>query len=921
VWPGKEGTVSEGIVAVALAIADDLWNQNQGEVQFFNAATGAFLGKETVGNLPDMVTFSPDGTKVLTANEGEPNEDYSFDPEGSISIIDLTNGVENAQIQEATFTNINAQIEDLKAEGVRIFGPHATVAQDLEPEYVTFSGDGQKAWVTLQENNAIAVVDIATATVESIKPLGFKDHSLPNNSLDVSDRDGGINIANWPIFGIYEPDTIASYTVDGQTYYVTANEGDARVRPSDDGILAGQDEGDIYNEEIRVGNASYILDPVAFPQGAELKLSENLGRLTVTNTLGQSDRAVFVSELSGDQEFTPVETTATGSSLAWIDDNGFLQINLTISNLDFGNLNGTPLTEITSDNVTLLHIHQGVRGANGGVVWNILGDSDTEITIAEDGTATITSVWQENTIPKTNQGEDTTFYFNVHTSGNPSGEIRGQLMGEVAYDEIYAFGGRSFTIWDSNGNLVYDSGNDFEQITAAQFPSLFNSQGQTDNFDTRSDNKGPEPEGVTVGTIDGRTYAFVGLERIGGVMVYDVTNPTAPNFVEYKAGMEDVGPEGLTFISGENSPHGRPLLVVTNEESNTTSIFEINVPAPIVKNIAFIAGENSEISLDPSNFSKNFIDPQNDPLNTVKITTLPENGTLKLSGVEVVAGAEINVTDLANLTFTPAADFNGQTSFLWNGSDGQQYANKEAKVNLRVMNVSGTSTELDDRLIGDKNDNLLSGAGGNDILKGNRGNDTLNGGDGNDNLNGGLGDDLIDGGTGVDRIIGQGNFDFTLTDTSLTGQGTDTFVNIEKASLFGGQGDNLLNAETFTLGDVVLWGNDGNDTLKGGDGVDFLYGGEENDLLYGGLGQDRLFGGDDADTFVLQANGDRDIIKDFTNGEDKLGLVNGLEFGQLTITGLNKGNNTLITDDQGNKLALLENVNPSSIDVSDFVTM
>ncbi len=1164
---GKEGTVSEGIVTVALAIADDLWNQNQGEVQFFNAATGAFLGKETVGNLPDMVTFSPDGTKVLTANEGEPNEDYSFDPEGSISIIDLTNGLENAQIQEATFTNFNAQIEDLKAEGVRIFGPNATVAQDLEPEYIAFSGDGQKAYVTLQENNAIAIVDIATATVESVKPLGFKDYntqtlktsffndadlpvigtsdtlgevllgglsglhfeginsengnlqfithpdigpsatgnrdvtgdgvddrvrtyflpdlqpqlirfeynpkdgslsivdqlsltrqdgtpltglpnlptddtgripidengnilaydplgadlegivkspdgsywmadeyrpaiyhfeangtlinrfvpeglpadlgtaafpevyntrvanrgfeaiayqddkvyafvqspfdnpssantstirilefdpqtqttigeylyiqedkgggsdkigdavatnqigeflvierdssteadskkvvfridltqatnlqSLPadilaegetfdsltleqlaakginpvtkevhtdlaavgytftdkpegltwinettiavlndndfaetgipiglgiitlntNNTLDASDRDGGINMANWPIFGMYQPDTIASYTVDGQTYYVTANEGDSRVRPSDDGILDGQDEGDIYNEESRIKDL--ILDPVAFPNAEELQADDQLGRLIVTTTRGDTD-----------------------------------------------------------------------------------GDGD--------------------------------------------------------YDQLYAFGGRSFTIWNSQGNLVYDSGNDLEQITAAQFPYLFNSQGDTDGFDSRSDNKGPEPEGVAVGTIDGRTYAFVGLERIGGVMVYDVTNPTAPHFVEYQAGMEDVAPEGLTFISGENSPNGRPLLVVNNEESNTTSIFEVNVPSPVVKNIAVIAAENTEISLDPANFSKNFIDYQNDPLDTVKITTLPENGTLKLSGVDVTQDAEINVIEMANLSFTPDADFNGQTSFLWNGSDGQQYATKEAKVNLRVMNVSGTSTELDDRLIGDKNDNLLEGAGGNDILRGNRGNDILNGGDGNDVFNGGLGDDLIDGGTGVDRLVGQGNLDFTLTDTSLTGQGTDTFVNIEKVSLIGGKGDNFLNAEAFTLGDVVLRGNDGNDTLKGGAGVDVLFGGDGDDLLYGGLGQDRFFGDDGADTFVLQANGDRDIIKDFTNGEDKFGLSDGLQFSGLSITGLNKGHNTLISDNEGNKLALLENVNPNLIDASDFVTM
>ncbi|MGI0482011.1 choice-of-anchor I family protein [Geminocystis sp. CENA526] len=586
---GKQGTVSEGIVAVALAIVETATgNQARGEVQFFDSTTGEFLGKQTVGFLPDMVAFTPDGTKVLTANEGEPNEDYTFDPEGSISIIDLSLGVADATVQEATFTAFNDQVDELRASGVRIFGPNATVAQDVEPEYITFSGDGTKAWVTLQENNAIAIVDIATATVESIVPLGFKDHSLEGNGIDPSDRDGMINIRPVPVFGMYMPDSIASYTVNGQTYYITANEGDARVRPTDDGILDGFDEGDIYNEEIRVGNARYILDPVAFPNASELKDNANLGRLTVTNTLGQSDRAIFVSSLDGTQEVNPVETEAMGNAFNFVDDNGFLQVELTVTGLDFGAFTGNFITETTDDDVTMFHIHQAVRGANGGVVWDILADPDTVITVNEDGTANITSTWQENTIPKTAKGEDTEFYFNLHTVANPPGEIRGQIIGEVAYDKIYAFGSRSFSIWDSEGNLVFDSGDDFEQITAEAFPDFFNASNSNNNFDDRSDNKGPEPEGVTVGTIKGQTYAFVGLERIGGVMVYNVTNPETPEFVEYintrnfeedpRSNLTDSGAEGLIFISAEDSPKGKPLLVVSNEVSNTTTVFEIEVP-------------------------------------------------------------------------------------------------------------------------------------------------------------------------------------------------------------------------------------------------------------------------------------------------------------------------------------------------------
>ncbi|BAZ09644.1 5'-nucleotidase/2',3'-cyclic phosphodiesterase [Calothrix sp. NIES-4071] len=427
--------VKNGTVAVAYAIRNTTTGaQLPGQVGFFNAVNGSFLNSLEVGNLPDMLTFTPDGMKVLTADEGEPNsygQANSFDPEGSVSIINLENGVTNATVQTASFTAFNSQIDALKAAGVRIFGPNATVAQDLEPEYIAFSGDGTKAYVTLQENNALAIVDIATATVTEIKPLGAKDHNIAGNAIDASDRDGAINIQNWPVFGLYQPDAIASYTVNGQTYYITANEGDARDYTG-------------FAEEVRVGSNSYVLDPTVFPNAATLKQNANLGRLTVTSATGDTD-----------------------------------------------------------------------------------GDGD--------------------------------------------------------FDRIEAFGSRSFSIWDSNGNQVFDSGDQLERITAAQVPSFFNSDGNftTPNFDTRSDNKGPEPEGVVVGVVNNRTYAFIGLERTGDVIVYEVTNPTKPQFIEYVNTPEDVGPEGLTFISADDSPTGKPLLVTANEISRTVAAFEFTPPVRI----------------------------------------------------------------------------------------------------------------------------------------------------------------------------------------------------------------------------------------------------------------------------------------------------------------------------------------------------
>ena len=425
--------VKNGIVAVAYAVVDATTKAQQtGRVSFYNAADGTFLNSVAVGFLPDMLTFTPDGTKVLVANEGEPNsynQATSFDPEGSVSVIDLAGGVANATVQNASFTSFNSQINALKAAGVRITGPGSTVAQDLEPEYIAVASDGLTAQVTLQENNAIAILDIASATITQIIPLGVKDHSQPGNGLDASDRDGGINIRTQPVFGLYQPDAIASFTANGQTYYITANEGDARDYTG-------------FAEEVRVGAATATLDPTLFPNAVTLKDNANLGRLTVSRTTSDKD-----------------------------------------------------------------------------------GDGDL--------------------------------------------------------DRIEAFGARSFSILDANGTLVFDSGDQLEQITATQAPTLFNSDGTAAGFDSRSDNKGPEPEGVTIGVINNRTYAFIGLERVGDVIVYEVTNPNKPVFVQYINTPEDVGTEGLTFISAADSPTGKPLLATANEVSKTVALFEVKPPVRI----------------------------------------------------------------------------------------------------------------------------------------------------------------------------------------------------------------------------------------------------------------------------------------------------------------------------------------------------
>ncbi|AHM61937.1 5'-nucleotidase [Flammeovirgaceae bacterium 311] len=419
---------------LAVVVVDGYHNEDgtykAGTAVFFDTH-GNYLRQVQVGHIPDMVTFTPNGQYAVVANEAEPNADYTFDPEGSVSIIDVS----NFSVRTADFRSFNDNIHP----EVRIFGPGATVAQDLEPEYITISHDSRTAYVTLQENNAMAVVDLKSARVLEIYPLGTKDHSLMANALDVSDRDGGIQFNPWPVKGFFMPDAIASYKHQGQTFLVTANEGDAR-------------DYDGYSEEARVKDLA--LDPAVFPDAKWLQKNENLGRLKTTTAQGDAD-------------------------------------------------------------------------------------------------------------------------------------------GDGLYEEIYTYGARSFSIWNEQGQLIWDSQDEFERILADLLPDNFGSTNdEGPSFDGRSDDKGPEPEGIVIGKIGGKTYAFIGLERIGGVMVYNISNPFAPEFITYANNRDfsaifdedspegflqakDLGPEGLVFIAAHESPTKTDLLLLTNEVSGTTTLFEV----------------------------------------------------------------------------------------------------------------------------------------------------------------------------------------------------------------------------------------------------------------------------------------------------------------------------------------------------------
>jgi DNA-binding beta-propeller fold protein YncE len=461
---------------LAIAIEGEV-KQAHGAILFYSlneSGEGTFIKAVEAGALPDMVTFTPDGKKVLVANEGEPNADYSIDPEGSISVIsvvDLMPADVSMTINlgsDIVFSDDTLSPEDyntdekrlaiLSEAGVKFAGPIGnTVAKDLEPEYITTSSNSEMAYVSLQENNAIGIINLNDLTIE-VKALGYKDWG--KYQLDFTNKDEVPEFKSIQgLYGMYQPDTIASYSWNGSTFIVSANEGDAR-------------DYDGYSEEVRVKD---IIDPDELNQTLSTELQsqydesggENyLGRLKVTTAIGDKDQ---------------------------------------------------------------------------------------------------------------------------------NGE----------FEKLFAYGARSFSIWDKNINLVFDSGDDFGKISSAILGNNFNAAHTENTGDNRSDDKGGEPEAIDVGEIEGRIYAFISQERAGDLFVYDITNPFNTAFVTHynnrdftvdyemdddladpcdsNEGMDctqvnmagDLGPESIKFIAASDSPTNNPLLIIGNEVSGTVTVYQV----------------------------------------------------------------------------------------------------------------------------------------------------------------------------------------------------------------------------------------------------------------------------------------------------------------------------------------------------------
>ena len=467
------GLNSVAVSGNTIAIASQPRSKDaRGSVTFFDL-DGNKISKVEVGFNPDMIKFTHDGKRLLVVNEGEAPIDGHIDPVGSIGVVDISGGADKPVFRDCGFDAFENQKADLLKRGMHMVTPHAGFSQQIEPEYIAISGDDTKAYATLQENNAIAVINLAPGheRVERIEPLGFKDFMKPGNGLDVSDKDGANHIQNLPVFGLYQPDGIACFETSDARYLVTANEGEDRER-------------DDFTEAERF---------------AKLKNAQGKGG----KNNSAIDEASFAKQLGADN-------TLRVQDLAKPEIMGRLKVS------------------------------------------TLRGDDD----------------------------------------------------GDGDFDRVFCFGGRSVSMWSvaADGAIAqsWDSGDEIERMIALHMPQAFNMDSlKSPSRDARSAAKGAEPETVIVATVNGARILFCALERAGGIMSWNISDPAHPKFLLYMnprdpnadlsidldkdakpnhvAQAGDIAPEGILFIAPEQSPNGKPLLVVCNEVSGTVTIYEIEV--------------------------------------------------------------------------------------------------------------------------------------------------------------------------------------------------------------------------------------------------------------------------------------------------------------------------------------------------------
>ena len=861
--------VKNGLVAIALE--DAASKANPGKVVIFDNL-GGFKSTITVGALPDMLTFTPDGQKIIVCNEGEPLNNYAADPEGTVSIVSVA--VPTAPtVQTVSFTSLNGKQDSLRALGVRIYGRNASVAQDFEPEYAAISADGKTAYVTLQENNALAIIDITTATLTRIVALGYKDYSkgLPQAQVfewtgrpDLGTTAAGQTIKLGGFSGLWfegfgatsnklrfithpdrgpnaEPLTLRGQTrrpfalpnyqaevvrfeldkttgafsildrvklwrqdgttpISGRPNLQAAGQGIAYTDefgvdlygndiPNDafggdlEGIVVDangnwwlvdeyrpaiyhfQPNGTLINRYVAQGTAAsvgaaagaygvealpavygarrnnrgfeavaidgntlyaFIQSPIDNPDVANDLSSRNstfcrivafdivtkqvvgeylypmFEKFAATDKIGdavslgngkfmvverddatglRARKYVFEIDLKGATNiFTnpptlPLGRTVESLTFAECTQYGVRPVHkkksIYLPGVGYGDVDKVEgLARIDANTYAVLNDNDfGVGGStlatppNGTITVNqnakvLLGlitfdrpngfDGSDRDNAAGSGAAINIAKWpvygmyQPDAIQAVTVGGATylvtanegdarewgDFVEEARVSSSsvvldaafaaawPSlktnqqiGRLNitntlGDLDGDGDFDELYTLGGRGFTIWNADGNLIWDSGNEFETRLAQLYPNNFNAGHTTNSMDDRSDNKGPEPEALSTGVINDSVYAFIGCERIGHTFMYNLSNITKPTYSDYlnprnfavtpslanvqNGTVGDLGCEVLQFVPSSETSVNTDLVLSANEISGTLAVMSVRIARIVSRPAAMI---------------------------------------------------------------------------------------------------------------------------------------------------------------------------------------------------------------------------------------------------------------------------------------------------------------------------------------------
>ncbi len=605
--------VHDGIVAVAVEGVNGFYDN--GAVLFYDTA-GTYINKVVVGVMPDMLTYSPNGNKLLVANEGEIGDSEWFlgDPEGSVSIINMTPGAANLTQNNVTTLNfqkfnwiyqtfpVGNDVDSFSSQWSYTAIP-ASYNSSSSFWGITDDGDGMVKKVRRGRGNSNGMEETDFWYVNNTAANNTDMHSITLASSSLGNRPKPANFSF-----IYFAKNITSQ--DSVGYILEFNNGTGW---------------DMSNAVWLDTSTRWKKIDVAIPDTAQWIRVRMLAKLSSSNASAGFDDIKVRFCHDNFRIVIPGATIAQDAEPEYItitDDNKYayvsLQENNSIAVIDIDNKkvvrlmpagytdHSLPGYEIDpSDDHNNVEIQnwpvKGIKMPDG--IDNIVINGKRYILTANEGDEKLNEDrrWRDHKRFVVRPS----YLYDITQDKDKLGRLRsafyeGDYDYDGFYDELYCLGGRSFSIYDTAMNLIYDSGSEFEKRTFAYYndtnsnhfvPDAFNSDnedGAEADLKSRSDNKGPEPEAVKAYAIGDSVYAFIALERVGGIMVYNITDPANARFVTYNNSRDyvnetgDVGPEYITIIPASQNASGKDVVVVAHERSATLAFWGIDLNRPTV---------------------------------------------------------------------------------------------------------------------------------------------------------------------------------------------------------------------------------------------------------------------------------------------------------------------------------------------------